>query len=374
MMASRHRIAKEKQTMKTGRTIVELATEIERQVATRRDYLAPTQALTMLTLTPPDASASKRVVLSGLNGDAYGIRPNAHSQIASEVGIPKPYYDRMLRDAPDLLATNVNNWFRQEPKKRMVRTLDGHARGFLSDRYRPLDNLDLMQAALPVVQERRAEIISSELTDTRFYLKIADPTIVAPAPNARKVGDLVSAGVVIRNSEIGHGALALEALMYQYSCANGAILGISLKKFHVGKRADEFSAVREIMSTEAKVADDRAFWLAFRDTLRAAFDEEIFHANIAKANEAAGRQIVGAPEKVVERVIEVTLGPAPTSVRTSILRSLIDQGDFTQYGMSYAITAAAQSNEVDYEYATEMERAGGRVIELDASEWSAVAK
>lgn len=355
--------------MKTGRSIQELATEIERQRTTRRDYVAPTQALVI------EPAPDHGILMSGLNGESYGIRPHAHAQIAFDAGIPKPYYDRMLKDAPDLLASNVNRWFRQEPKKRMVRTLDRDVRGFLSDRYRALDNLDLVESAFPVLAERDAQLLSAELTETRLYLKFADPRITAPAPNARKVGDLVSAGVVIRNSEIGHGALALEALMYQYSCANGAIMGISLKKFHVGRRAEEDQNVREVLSTEAKIAADRAFWLAFRDTLKAAFNEEIFQTNIAMANAAAGRPIKGAPEKVAERVVELAVGPgAPTAVRSSVLRHLIDNGDLSQYGMSFALTAAAQDANLDYEYATSMERAGGRVIELDESEWERISK
>ena len=34
----------------------------------------------------------------------------------------------------------------------MVRTLDGHARAFLSDRYRRLDNYDLCEHVLPILQ------------------------------------------------------------------------------------------------------------------------------------------------------------------------------------------------------------------------------
>src|SRR4029453_3927183 len=117
----------------------------------------------------------------------------------------------------------------------------------------------------------------------------------------------------------------------------------------------------EIMSSEAKLADDRAFWLAFRDTLKAAFDEQIFQTNVRKANEAAGRVIEGSPDKVVERAVDLTPGPPPQTVRASVPRSLNEHGDLTQYGMSYAMTAAAQDASLDYEYATDMERAGGRV-------------
>ena len=64
-----------------------------------------------------------------------------------------PDYQRMRDQAPELLAANVNEWFQQKPERRMVRTLDGQMRAFLSDRYRRLDNFDLALAVLPVLKE-----------------------------------------------------------------------------------------------------------------------------------------------------------------------------------------------------------------------------
>ena len=59
----------------------------------------------------------------------------------------------MRSDAPALLAHNVNHWFKTQPAERMVRTLDGKARAFLSNRYRRLDNFDLLHAVMPVLAE-----------------------------------------------------------------------------------------------------------------------------------------------------------------------------------------------------------------------------
>jgi len=85
----------------------------------------------------------------------------------------------MRSAAPQLLATNVNEWFYSKPERRMVRTLDDHVRAFLSDseaqplradRYRRLDNYELAEAVLPVLGEmgEGIQIVSSELTDTRI--------------------------------------------------------------------------------------------------------------------------------------------------------------------------------------------------------------
>ena len=355
--------------MKQGMTITDMATEIERQVETRKDYLAPT---TKLKLVPkPEAG----VTFSGLNGGEYGIRPFAHSQIAGETNIPKAYYDRMLTQSPDLLAENVNHWFNKEPKTRMVRTLDGNVRAFLSDRYRPLDNYDLMRAALPVAREKNLRVVSSALTDTRLYLKATDPTLTAPAIRPKVRGDVVEAGIVLRNSEIGDGALAVESLLWQLSCLNGAIVGISLRKFHIGRKWVESEEVMAILSDGAKAAQDHAFWLTFKDVITAAFNPEIFHENVSKMNLAATRGIATVKiEKVIEKAVEVTLGAKGNdTIKGSLLKNFVEGGDLTQWGLSYAMTLTAQAETLDYETATDLERAGGAIITLSDKEWEAVA-
>ena len=58
----------------------------------------------------------------------------AHRQIAARLEIPAKYYDRMRTEAPQMLAKNVNHWLHAQPETRMIRTLDGNVRAFLSDR------------------------------------------------------------------------------------------------------------------------------------------------------------------------------------------------------------------------------------------------
>src|SRR5215213_6315998 len=124
--------------MKTGRTLVELAQEIDRQQREKRDFIADTRKMRVT----PDLRLE-----FGDGAQAFGINEVAHDQIGKVVGIPSQYYDRMRTEAPDLLATNIDRWFEKYPSKQMVRTLGPTARAFLSDRYRPLDNADLLEAA-----------------------------------------------------------------------------------------------------------------------------------------------------------------------------------------------------------------------------------
>ena len=88
----------------------------------------------------------------------------------------------------------------------MIRTLDGEVRAVLSDRYRRLDNFDLAENVLPILQRLEGTSLESvDLTETKMYLKAITPRVtfeVAP-------GDIVQAGVVITNSEVGCGTLTV---------------------------------------------------------------------------------------------------------------------------------------------------------------------
>ena len=64
----------------------------------------------------------------------------------------------------------------------MIRILDGKVRAFLSDRYRRIDNLELLEAVLPIIKEMKgAEIISSEVTPTNMYIKVINKKLKAMA-------------------------------------------------------------------------------------------------------------------------------------------------------------------------------------------------
>lgn len=356
--------------MKLGKSLVDLATEIQRQSTSKRDFIAPTTQLHMTTVGDPNDADQKLETEMQVNGQGrFGIRPSAHQQIAARLGVPVKYYQRMQTDAPELLATNVNHWLSQTDEKRMVRTLDGNVRGFLSSRYRTLDNLDLAETVLPIIQQSGCRVESAEITETRLYIKAVTERVTTEIVK----GDVVQAGIVISNSEIGFGSVKVEPMVYRLVCLNGMIAAdAAMKKYHVGRGAgDGGDLAQEFFKDETRKADDRAFWLKVRDVVNGAFDAAIFDRIVNSMREATSRVITGDPVKVVEvtqRQFGLTDGE-----RGSVLTHLIKGGDLTQYGLMNAITRASQDI-VDYDRATEFERLGGQVIELGKTDWRHIAE
>ena len=364
--------------MKTGISLVDLAKELERRSAAKTDYIAPAERLEMAV--DPVAQTPLLKLVGG--EQAFAVNSVAHNQIAEYAGIPMQYYRRMAAEAPALLASNVNRWLQdkaQANERRMIRTLDGNVRAVLSDKYRALENEDLAEAILPVLLDRKLLIMSCQVTETRLYIKASGPTIERDVPTGRRMGDgthtifdTVCPAISISNSEVGHGALSIETGVYTRACTNLALFGASMRKYHTGARAELSDDVYALLTDKTKRLTDAAVWSQTRDLVAAAFDEAKFEAIAKKLGQATEDRIVDSdPVGVIEVVgkrLNLTEGE-----RKGVLSSLIECGDLTRYGVHAAITHYSQRVE-DYDRATELERAGAKVIELPRNDWQEIVK
>ncbi|WP_298069939.1 DUF932 domain-containing protein [uncultured Mailhella sp.] len=299
----------------------------------------------------------------------YGINEIAHRQIGQHLKIPAVYYDRMREDYPELLAQNVNGWFARNPgTPKMLRTLDGVARALLSERYRRIDNYEIASAALPIFASITGAIVEScELTDSRMYIKVVDPRTTA---EVRK-GDIVQAGVVITNSEVGLGSVAVSPLVYRLVCSNGMIAqDNAVRKYHVGRSntaEDDFSIYRD----ETIQADDKAFLMKLEDSIRAAVSQARFSRIVDKMREATEAKLQPATVPQVVELASKEYGFSETEGK-GILGHLIGGGDLSLYGLANAVTRQAQ--DVDsYDRSTDLEATGYKIITMAPALWRQMA-
>ena len=352
--------------MKSGRSLVNLAQELERQLTTKRDLVLPSSLLQCRT----DEGGDLKLIIDAKQGDGeYGVTELARRQLADKLKIPFTYFERMRTEQPVLLDRNVNTWLQSDDDRRMIRTLDGQVRAVLSDRYRRLDNFDLAENVLPILQRLEgARFESVELTDTKMYLKVVTPRVeyeIAP-------GDVVQAGIVISNSEVGCGTLSVQPLVFRLVCRNGLIApDRALRKTHVGRTLHQDDDPVSVFRDDTLAADDKAFFLKVRDVVEAAVSETTFRQVAQKMQKARDIRLTGDPVKAVEVLANrYTLNE---SERAGVLRHLIVEGDLSAYGLVNAVTHFSQGVE-DYDRATEFEALGGKLIELPASEWKALAE
>lgn len=372
--------------MKTGMTREDLAVEIEKQAKAKADYLVPSRRL-QFTLRPESQSEPdvlNKVVLQavGDNGSLeFPIRPQAHRQFGTHLKVPAQYYDRMLAEAPGLLVESLNTWLGKADRSetRMIRTLHGECRAFLSDRYRPLDNFDLIKAVMPALRESGAQLVSCNVSETKLYLKLVEPSRRAeiPPPGVKDwewgkdhhAIDVVEPGLVLSNSETGHGSVSVQPACHTRRCSNLAVFAEDkMRRAHLQGAIDrpEGDGLHRYLTDETKRTADAAVWMQVRDLAKAALTGDLFDLTVERLR-AARQEVIDRPLK---EIVEVTAKRFELSDQEgdSVLRFLGEGGDYTRYGISAAITRASQ--EVDnYDRATELEQAGAGVIELPDRDW-----
>lgn len=345
--------------MKQGRTLQELERELQRQRNYRQDFIADTRSLELETT---EYGSTLHLSIDGKNY-GFGVNEVAHQQIAIRLNIPYRYYQKMKSEVPILLDANVNKWLKQNPERRMIRILDGKIRAFLSDRYRRLDNLELCAAVLPVIQEMKgANIESCEVTPTRMYLKVVNKKMKAEVT----VGDVVQAGFVISNSEVGLGSLRVEPLIFRLVCKNGLICkDVAQKKYHVGRQVNvSEDTAYELYSDETLEQDDKAFFMKVQDVVRSAVDETRFMLAVEKMRETKEIPLGKDPVKAVEVLADKF--QLTENERGDVLRQLFMIGDNSRYGLMNAVTSASKLAKT-YDRATELERIGGEILALPIS-------
>lgn len=364
--------------MKTGRTITELAAELSRQQENKRDFIVSTSKLELI------AGPQKGTDMSlAVNGEAMPLSRHTHGQIAGRLSevLRKgtkakedgervrafgSTYEALREQHPDLLANLVNGIWGRTSEARMVRTLDKGARAFLSPRYRVIDNRPTLETAMEALVESGAQVdvLSCDVTDAKLYFKFQFPQITSLVAK----GDIVSSGGVLTNSEIGSGAASLQPLIYRLVCTNGMIAGDKLSAYHIGRETAADGEIRWAVDTQK--ADNRAFLLRLRDTIRHMLNGEAFEKVVGHLRLATQQPVEARAQDAVE-VAADRFGFNPDE-KSSVLERFIQANDRSRWGFANAITRVAEDLK-DYDRATEFEALGGKVIELKPEDWVAIS-
>lgn len=357
--------------MKQGLTLEELSTEILRQRKAKTDFVATTHKL---HLRPEDDGLRLFIDEHG----PYGITDNAHNQIADRMAIPHKYYQRMLHKAPSLLAENVNHWFQAEPDKRMLRTLDGQLRAYLSNRYRPLDHHDLANTVLPLLLSAGATIHSCHITPSKLYIKgvveHVHETIPPPENHPQQTPVTVSPGIVIANSETGEASLTIQPAVHFLKCTNLATWAQHhLRRRHIGRFLTDTGDddTQEFTSDRTKALTDAALWSKVSDITGSALEASVFTTIVEELRAARQQDITpGGVTAAVEKLSNRSA--LPDTEQSGILEYLMQGGDFTKFGLSNAVTRYSQDVD-NYERATYLEQLGGDIITLPQHDWLSIA-
>jgi len=349
--------------------------EIERRKTAAKDFVGDVShmglsvtndAITFELEVPQEDDGS---VLELLSFTKTGKR-----QFAESMKFPMDFWSRTeaVPANREPLAKFATHLLRVDPtRRRMVRTLDGNIRAFLSDRYRALDNFDLFMISVQELEKVKAEIWEARLSDDEFRIYAVAPGITGEVKEDKpglkwESGDRHVAAVSISNSETGMGRLKVRPATLRYVCWNLNVWDEGLARIHLGRRVEE----EGWMSDDTKKADDNLTWKKVRDIVRTAFDKEKFDEVIAKLN-GAKKDDIPDPVKAVEAAVALT--DLPKSAIDSIREKFLKDKDYTRYGLVQAITFQSHAAPTDDEK-NWFEDAGSKVLATSVKDLMATAK
>ncbi len=190
-----------------------------------------------------------------------------------------------------------------------------------------------------------------------------------------KKNDVVQYGVMVSTSDVGAGSLRIEPYLTRLVCLNGMVASTSFKKAHLGRSQIE-NQVMEILSDNTKMLNDKAFYATLTDYLLNTMKPDVFDREINKMREASEIKIENFD---LEKVVELSMnhvGVRGENTKKSILHALAEGNEgagLTMYGLANSFTRAAQAEALDYDSATDLERAGGLILELEPGQWKKIA-
>ena len=251
------------------------------------------------------------------------------------------------------LQTLLDLYFRFLLGSYLLETID------LIFEYRRIDNLDIASVTLPVIGELpEARFVSTQITDDFMYIKVVNPRLQADVVP----GDVVQAGVIISNSETGLGSVTIQPLIYRLVCSNGMVINdAKTRRNHVGRAAtsdEDFS----IYSNETLLADDHAFVLKIKDTVRAAISEARFAQVVSRMRESTEALLDTKQLPAIVKLASSSFGITEDE-SNGVLEHLITGGDFSLYGLANAVTRFSQDVE-SYDRATKLEEIGYSVMTM----------
>ncbi len=312
-------------------------------------------------------SALDRETTIDMGNQTYKTNNFAELQLSTKLGIPNNYYKRVKEVCPELLNVNMNYWLQTQAKPTMVRTLDGTARAFLSDRFKRVDNAPIFDMIEESIEDKGVNLISSAITDKRMYMKFTSPKLEGEVA----VGDPIQMGITISNSEVGAGALEVRSMIYRLVCDNGMVspqdYGESIRRTHRGA----VQPLGVLYEEDTVMIESQAMSLKIRDTINQLLSPENFQKHLQAFKDAKEAKIEGNVPEVI-RSLGRTLG-FNKEYDDPIIRNLVQGGELNKYGLLNSLTAYAQDKDLSYDQASELEIMGGKILTMNPRQWNTIA-
>ena len=259
--------------------IKDLINRIDQEDKYMQDFIIPAEDLRFDSAF--DASVNKtdyHIVARSSDSDIINRKSpmleKAERNLSAKLKMPWAYFQYLKSNHSDLLIENLNTLSFRSSDRFMLRTFKGNApfiefndpksyddtrnnpsivRSVLSNRYKRIDNYDVINAVLHAISDSGVEVepVSASITENHMFVDFVSknpqqfPELFdgyRPPDNSRNMGadtEIVS-GFSIRNSETGSSRFQIVPRMVVMACSNGITMRAdAMSRTHLGSKITE---------------------------------------------------------------------------------------------------------------------------------------
>lgn len=215
----------------------------------------------------------------------------------------------------------------------------------LSDKFKVIDNLDVLMASLEGIKESgvNIQVDSADLTDQSMYVRFIAKDIQQESTallknyrlpdGGKSTGHAICTGFILSNSETGNGTYTIAPRMMVLACQNGMIITKdAFKRTHLGGKMEEFSEIKWSEQTQERNLE--LIVSQTKDAVRTFCSQEYLGRVIEKLEESSSP--LEYPVDAVRNVCKEFSYSEEKS--KSILDYFIKSSDLSSFGITQAIT------------------------------------
>jgi len=275
------------------------------------------------------------------------LTPWAKKQLATRLGVRWDAWFGGI--SPKLRADEVNRRLERDPGKVRVKTAVGSGqnsesvaslRAFVSTSYATIPDAEIAQVILEELRVGDPKIVRHATTDrsTSYVVRVGTPFhLGGPA----QVGDIVG-GLLVRNSDVGYASLVIALHLTRLICTNGMVVAESKTIIQRAHRHIDLKDLRDKLA------------LGLQDV----------PSRIQRAGRALERSAHHAVVDVETGLVEVLrLARLPLRLLPILGAAYRREPHASAFGISQAVTLAAQDPAVSSEERVALEVATGEYIE-----------
>lgn len=317
-------------------TLSELVAEFDRRAA----GLLPDVDLPMSELTMTEAGT-----LSMPGQGAFALTPWSKKQLASRLGVR---WNRWFEGIhPERRASEINRRLEHDSGVVRVKTecapgedgAVGVLRGFVSPTYTTVPEALVAQAILDELRQGDPKILRASQTDrsTSYVVQVGSPFHVGgPA----RVGDVVG-GLLIRNSDVGYASLVVALHLTRLACSNGMVVAENTTIVRRAHRHIDIPGLQEQLAMGLRELPSR----------------------VRRAAQVLERSAHHAVDHVPAALSQVLRDARlPQKLLSLVLAAYEREKHPSAFGVSQAVTLAAQDSSVSAEDRIALEKAAGQYL------------